>query len=220
MDPKIIIILGNSGSGKGTQAKFLQEKLGLDYVGSGDLVRARETVNDFTGRKLKETVDSGQYAPTAIIFKLWMDRWEGIKNQPKFRGFIIDGSPRKIMEAKLLDQTLEWFEWASFLQVLLVDVPRQECFTRLINRKVCESCKLHIPYTGKVTDTQKCDRCGGTLIKRADDTPDAINSRLDLFEKEVGRVIEYYEKSGRLIRVNGEQSVEDVHRDVMKALDK
>lgn len=218
MTPKIIIILGNSGSGKGTQAKFLQKKFFLDYVGSGDIVRARQNINDFTGRKLRETVNRGNYAPTAIIFKLWVDRWEGIKNKPDFRGFIVDGSPRKILEAELIDQTLEWFEWGKYLQVILADVSRDECFNRLTHRKICGNCKRHIPYIDEFKDLETCDKCNGKLITRADDTPEAINSRLDLFEKEVGLVIEYYEKSNRLVRINGEQSIEDVHKDILKAL--
>lgn len=218
MTPKIIIILGNSGSGKGTQAKFLQEKFQLDYVGSGDILRARENVNDFTGRKLRETLNRGGYSPTAIIFKLWVDQWEGIKNKKDFRGFIIDGSPRKILEAKLIDQTLEWFEWEKYLRVILVDVSREECFNRLTHRRICENCKRHIPYIGEFKDLKACDKCSGKLVTRADDTPEAINSRLDLFEKEVVPVVEYYEKSNRLIRANGEQGIEDVHGDIMKAL--
>lgn len=186
--PKIIIVLGRSGSGKGTQAKLLQEKIGLDYVGSGALLRARQEIKDFSGRKVGEVLSRGDFAPTAIIFGLWVAKWEEIKNGPEFRGFAIDGSPRKILEAQLIDQTLEWYEWDKYLSVFLVDVSRKESFRRLLKRK------------------------------RDDDTPGAINSRLDLFEREVLPVIEYYEKSNRLIRINGEQSVEDVHRDIMSAI--
>lgn len=185
---KIITILGNVGSGKGTQAKLLQEKLGLDCVGSGDILRARQSINDFTGRKLKEVMNRGDLAPTAIVFKLWSDKWESIKNKKKFKGFVIDGSPRKILEAELVDQSLEWYEWDTYLRVLFIDVSREESFSRLSRRG------------------------------REDDTTEAINTRLDLFEKEVVPVIQYYEKLKRLIRINGEQSIEDVHRDIMEAL--
>lgn len=215
MEPKIFVIVGNSGSGKGTQAKFLQEKFSLDYVGSGDILRARQNVNDFTGRKLREIINRGDYAPTAIIFKLWVDRWEGIKNKPDFHGFIIDGSPRKIFEAQLLDQTLEWFEWEKYLQVILIDVSPEECFNRLTHRRICENCKRHFAYTDEFKDLTTCDKCNGKLITRADDIPDAINSRLDLFKKEVGPVIEYYKKSDRLIRINGEQNIESVKKDII-----
>jgi len=187
-NPKIIIILGISGSGKGTQAKLLQEKLKLAYVGSGDILRARQNINDFTGRKLKEVMNRGDLAPTAIVFKLWSDRWEGIKNKPESPGFVLDGSPRKLLEAELTDQSLEWYEWDKYLSVLFIDVSRQESFSRLSKRG------------------------------REDDTTEAINTRLGLFEKEVMPVVKYYEKSNRLIRINGEQSIEDVHKDIMEEL--
>lgn len=189
MQPQIIVLLGISGSGKGTQAKMLVEKFGLDYVGSGDLLRARIKADDFTGRKMKEVLARGDFAPTSVIFGLWLGRWEALKNKPDFKGFVIDGSPRKLIEAELMDQTLEWYEWNKHLKVLLVDLSRDEAYLRLSQRG------------------------------RGDDTPDAINSRLDLFEREVMPVIDYYEKQGRLIRVNGEQSVEDVHGDILKAME-
>jgi len=188
MTPKIIVLLGISGSGKGTQAKMLIDKFELDYVGSGDLLRARCKIDDFTGKKMSSVLSRGDFAPTSIIFALWLKRWEELKNKPDFRGFVIDGSPRKLVEAQLIDQTLEWYEWDLYFRALLIDISRDEAYARLF------------------------------LRKRDDDTPDAINSRLDLFEKEVGPVIDYYEKQSRLIRINGEQSVEDVHKDIMKAI--
>jgi len=186
--PKVIILLGPSGSGKGTQAELLQKKFGLDYVGSGILLRARQKINDFSGRKVGEVIGRGDFAPTAVIFSLWVSTWEEIKNRPEFKGFVIDGSPRKILEAQLIDQTLEWYEWDKYLSVFLIDVSRQEASRRLLERR------------------------------REDDTPEAINNRLDLFEREVMPVIEYYDKSKRLTKVNGEQSVEDVHRDILRAI--
>jgi len=218
-NPKVIIILGISGSGKGTQAKFLQEKLQLDYIGSGDILRARQNINDFTGRKLAEVMKrSDEWAPTAIIFKLWVDRFESIKDKPEFHGFIIDASPRKLVEAELLDQTLEWFEWNRYLQVLLIEVSREEALQRLTKRRMCENCKRRIPYTGEFKTLEKCDKCHGKLITRADDNLEAIKGRLNLFETEVMPVVEHYEKAGKLTRINGEQSIEDVKKDIMKAI--
>ena len=188
MNPKIIILLGTSGSGKGTQAKLLQEKLALDYMGSGDMLRERKNIDDFTGRKIKDILERGGFVASAVIFKLWVDKWEKIRNKSEFRGFIIDGSPRKLPEATLIDQSLEWYEWDKYLKALLVDISREEAFSRLSKRG------------------------------REDDTESSINSRLDLFEEEVVPIIEYYEKSNRLTRVNGEQSIEDVHKDIMKAI--
>jgi len=220
-EPKIVFILGNSGSGKGTQAKLLQERLGLDYIGSGDMLRARKKLNDFTGRKLRESMDKDtttRFAPTAIVFKLWVDRWEAMKEKPEFKGFILDASPRKIREAELLDEMLEWFEWKQYVHVIFINVSREEAFHRLTKRRVCQDCKRIIPDTGELKSHVTCDTCGGRLITRDDDIPEMINNRLDSFEEEVMPVIAYYEKSNRLTRVNGEQSIEDVYKDIIKAL--
>lgn len=213
---KVIILLGRSGSGKGTQAKLLQEKFNLYYIGSGDLLRRRFKRNDFTGSKLKETLNKGGFAPTAVIAKLWFDRWEYLKNEPKFNGFIVDGSPRKILEAYLIDQTLEWYEWEKFAKILFIDISRREALNRLTKRRICVKCARLIPYIGEFKNLKKCDKCDGKLKNRADDTPKAINGRLDSFEKEVMPVINYYKKQRKLIRINGEQSIEDVFEDIIK----
>lgn len=218
MEPRIIILLGRSGSGKGTQAKLLQERLALEYVGSGDLLRNRKKENDFTGRKIGEVIDKGKFISTAIIFKLWIDKWEEFKGGTEFRGFIIDGSPRKLIEVELIDQALEWYEWDKYLKIVLVDISREEAFNRLSKRRVCKDCKNFVPYIGKFKTLQRCDKCGGEFITREDDTPEGINSRLDEFERETVSVVDCYEKSGRLLRVNGEQAIEGVHEDIMETL--
>lgn len=216
--PKIIILLGSSGSGKGTQAKLLQQKFGLDYVGSGDLLRARGKIDDFTGKKLFDVVNQGKFAPTAIIFKLWIDKLEELKRISDFKGFIIDGSPRKLFEAELIDQALEWYDWGAFLRVLLVSISEEEVFLRLSKRRICKACGRAIPFIGDFKKLEICDSCGGELVARADDTREGIMSRIALFKKEVMPVIEYYKKSDRLTSINGEQSIEDVHKDIMKAI--
>lgn len=216
----IIILLGSSGSGKGTQAELITGELGLGYIGTGNILRARQKLPDFTGKKIKKVLEAGLFVPSPIIFKEWMDRWEGFKSNPEFKGFLIDGSPRKLLEAKLMDQALEWYEWEKYLHVLLIDISREEALARLLNRRICKDCGSPVPFMGKLKNMTACDACGGDLIKRADDTKKAINSRLDEFERETVPVIEYYQESKRLTKINGEQSVEDVHSDIIKAMGK
>ena len=218
--PQIIILLGRSGSGKGTQAKLLQEKLSLEYVGSGDLLRSRKKIQDFTGKKMGEVIDRGEFVSSVVIFKLWLDKWEEIKNAGEFKGFVIDGSPRKLIEAHLMDQALEWYGWDKYLKIILIDLSREEAFERLSKRKICKDCGKVIPYIGEFKNLKTCDKCGGELIIREDDAPEGINSRQDEFERETNPVIDYYEKGGRIIKVNGDQSIEDVHKDIMAALGK
>ena len=122
--PQIIIILGRQGCGKGTQAKLLKEKFGLEYIGSGDLLRERLKTSDFTSDKLKNRMGKGKLAPTPLIFFLWYGRLQEIKQDKddNFGGIIFDGSPRMLIEAKLLDETLEWFEWDKMPKPLFLPI--------------------------------------------------------------------------------------------------
>jgi len=214
----VVIFLGKPGSGKGTQAELLGEKLGLDYVGSGDLLRERKTKDDFTGRKTKTVVDTGGLIPTPVIFKLWLDRFEQFKKRKNFKGFIMDGSPRKIFEAYLTDEALGWYEWDKNVKVMLIDVSNKEVIWRLTKRRICKKCGEIIPYVGKWRKVKKCPKCDGELIHRVDDTTAGVKSRLAWFKSDVQPVINYYKKQGRLIKINGEQSIEDVFKEVLKKL--
>ncbi len=216
--PLVIIFLGKPGSGKGTQAELFGEKMGLDYVGSGDLLRERKLKNDFTGKKTKRVVDTGGLIPTPVIFKLWLDKFEKLKNKKNLKGFVMDGSPRKILEAYLIDEALGWYEWNKNVKVMLIDVSNKEVIWRLTKRRICKKCEEIIPYVGKFREIKKCPKCGGELIKRADDTVLGVKSRLGWFRTDVQPVINYYRKTGRLIKINGEQNIKDVFKEVLKKL--
>lgn len=218
MEPKIIIPLGVSGSGKSTQAKLLARKLDLGYIGTGDLVRARKKTGDFTSVKAGEAIDRGKFLPTVLITKMLMDNFEELKSKEPFRGFVLDGAPRKLDEARLVDQALEWYEWEKYSYVLVIDISEEEATLRLLNRRMCAKCEKIIPYIGEFKSLKKCDACGAELLTRADDTPEGGKSRIAEYKERTVPVIDYYEKQGRLIRVNGEQSIEDVHKDIMKAI--
>lgn len=216
---KIVILLGRQGSGKGTQAKLLAKEFGLEYVGSGDLLRGFYEGTTFSARKAKEVMERGDYVPTPLIFRLWMDRLEFLKNRGgNLAGIVLDGSPRKMLEAKLLDQALEWYEWEGAVEVLLIDISREAAIDRLTKRRICEKCGKVIPWVGTYKDLKSCDACGGALVTRADDTPEAINSRLDLFESETVPVIEYYREKSGIKNIKGEQSIEGVYGDIKSAI--
>jgi len=217
--PKIVILLGRSGSGKGTQAKLLIDDFGFDYLGTGDLLRERVKENDFSGKKLKQEMDKGERVSTYYVFQLWGKAAEKIKEKPNLKGIIIDGSPRSLLEAELMDGLLDWYEWEN-IKVILIDISPQEAFDRLTKRRMCKMCGRLIPWVGTFKDLKVCDQCGGELIERADDAPAAIRRRMDYFKKDVEPAIEYYQKRKRLIEIDGEQSIEDVYRDVKKVVSK
>ena len=216
--PLIIILLGKSGCGKGTQAEFLKNKFSLNYIGSGDLLRSRRNKKDFTGKKMTEVLAKGDLAPTAVIFKLWLDKVETLKNKKNLKGFVMDGNPRKILEARLIDEVLEWYEWDKNVKVVLVDISNREAVWRLTKRRICKECKEIVPFVGDFRKVKKCPRCNGRLVQRGDDTVASVNNRLKWFKKEVQPIINYYRKEGRLVKVNGEQSIEDVHKDILKSI--
>lgn len=218
MKTNVITILGRAGSGKGTQAKLLTERFGFDYFGSGDSLRKRRQASDFTAKKLFLVMEKGELVPSFIISKLWIDALEGLKSKSSFKGLILDGTPRKILEARLLDDALDWYEWDKNLKVVLIDISNRESFNRLTKRRQCAKCKRLIPWVGDFRKLKKCDKCNGELRTRTDDKPAAIKKRLEEYRKEVIPVIRHYQKQKKLIKIDGEQPIEDVFKDILKAL--
>jgi adenylate kinase len=216
--PKVIIIMGPPGSGKGTQAKLLAKKFGLEYIGSGDVLRARQKVGDFTGKKLIKVMDRGELAPSFVVVKTLGDVLEKLKRQPKIKGMVLDGWTRIIFEAILADEALNWYEWDKNVKVILLNISRRESYNRLTKRRQCKKCGRIIPWVGEFKKLKKCDKCNGKLVTRPDDKMESIKMRLEEYKNKTIPAINYYEKQGRLIEINGEQSIEDVFKDILKAL--
>jgi adenylate kinase len=187
--PTIIVFLGKSGSGKGTQVELLSQKFGLEIVSSGALLRAKAQDTDFVGKRIKEIIESGGLIPTPVIFRLWMDKLSQFKeSEDSLQGFIMEGSPRKVYEAHLLDEALGFFEWNECMKVIYLELSDQEAIQRLTKRG------------------------------RNDDIEQAIQKRLDWYHKEVSPVVEYYREKGILVTINGEQDVDKVHQEVLEKL--
>lgn len=216
----VIVLMGSPGSGKGTQAKLLQKKFKLEYLGSGNILRQRRKRGDFTGKKLIKVMTKGELVPSFVISKLLTDKLEKLKNLPKINGFILDGWTRILVEAELMEESLDWYEWQKNVKVILINISNKESFNRLTKRRSCQDCGRLIPWIGEFKKLKRCDKCGGRLINRADDKLRAIKKRLEEFKKETKPTIDYYKEQGRLIKINGEQSIEDVFKDILKALKK
>ncbi len=214
-NPLNIILLGISGSGKGTQAKFLCQRYGLEYIGTGDLLRTFAKKDNPASRKLKKDLSEGKLAPTWLPFYLWMDKLVEVDEK---KGILFDGSPRKIHEAELLDEVLDWYDRKN-IKVILIDVSEKEVFKRLINRRTCQSCKKSA-YVSQNQGDSICEYCGGVMHTRPEDNPDAIKKRIEWFKKEVSQVIDFYKKKGMLIKVNGDQPKEKVFEDIINAIEK
>ncbi|HPZ74736.1 MAG TPA: nucleoside monophosphate kinase [Candidatus Pacearchaeota archaeon] len=218
-NPLVIMMLGLPGSGKGTQANLFVERFKLDYIGSGDLLRERKKEKDFTGKKIRQTIDVGGLVPTPVIFKLWLDQFEKLKSTKKnLKGLVIDGSPRKILEAYLIDESLNWYEWDKNVKIFLIKISIKESFNRLTKRRQCKKCGRIIPWAGDFKKLKTCDQCGGELFTRPDDNIESIKKRIEKYKKETMKVIKYYKKQGKLIEINGEQSVEEVFQEIAEKI--
>jgi adenylate kinase len=216
--PISIIIFGRAGSGKGTQAELLAKKFKLEHFSSGEALRQRQKVGDFTAKKLKEIMNKGQWVPESTVCKIWMDKLEKLKGKRNFKGWIYDGGPRFMLEAKLLDIALRWYEWHKNKKFILIHISKKVALDRLTKRRQCKKCKKLIPWIGKFKNFKKCDKCGGKLMYRLDDKPSAIRKRLEEFEDHIVPVINYYKNQDGVIKINGEQSIENVFKDILKAL--
>ena len=213
---QVIIILGPPGAGKGTQTKLLQKEFGLEYIGSGDLLRTRKKKEDYTGGKIAESIDNGKRVPTPVIFKLWMDKLEEFKQGSGIKGFVFDGSPRTIFEAQMVDLALEWYDWDKNKKVLFLNISEQESIDRLTKRRMCKNCGRILPYIGEFKKLEKCDKCGGELYTRKDDKIEEIKERLRWFKEEVLPVVDYYKDKGILVEIDGEQSIKGVQKEILE----
>ncbi len=215
---KIIIVLGPVGSGKGTQAKMLVKKFGLDYFGSGESLRECLKDRDFTGKKLFKVMKAGVLVPSFVISELWTDKLKEFHQKKDFKGFVSDGTPRKLREAEFFNEALEWYNWDKNVDVVYVNISEKESFSRLKKRRMCARCGATIPWIGEFKKIKKCDKCGGDLKIRNDDKLAAIKKRMEEFRNEVIPVIDDYKKKGKLVEVNGEQSIEGVFKDICDKL--
>jgi len=215
--PLNFTLIGRSGSGKGTQAKLLIERFGnLFYVYTGDLFRDLAKANTDTGKRIKKIIKEGGLPFDELATTLWM--YKIVYNVKENQGILFDGSPRRLDEAKVIDEFMEFLERKENTYNILLDISREEAFNRLIKRRICKKCERLIPWVGEFKKLKVCDKCGGELITRPDDSSKAINNRLDFYDKRVTEVVDYYKKQNRLIEINGEQSIEDVFQDILKAI--
>lgn len=212
--PLNIILLGRSGSGKGTQAKKIVEYFNLEYIGTGDLLRRFSERDNAAARRMKETLAQGKLAPSWLPFFVWMEK---LAYTDEHRGVLFDGSPRKFGEAQILDDVLAWFGREN-VSVILLDISRKEAYQRLMQRMICSRCGKGAYVEKETEQSTHCRYCGGALTIRAEDNPEGIKMRLDWFDNEVSQVIEHYTKQGRLVTVNGEQSPDEVYQEIIGKL--
>lgn len=210
-----ILLLGAQGSGKGTQADVLAAKLGIPHVASGDLLRSAISRNTPAGQQVRPYYDRGELAPDEIMVAMFLER---LAEPDCARGMILDGFPRTIAQAEDLGRALASFG-RSVDHVIYLKADLDVLVKRLANRYICRA-QQH-PYN-LVTNPPKrpgiCDLDGSELYQRSDDTEEAVRRRLEIFYSETVRLLDYYGAQGKVREINAEQSIEDVTRDILRAL--
>lgn len=194
------VLLGAPGSGKGTQAGVISGKLGIAHVASGDLFREAVGRGDEVGRQAQSYMEKGLLVPDEITIRMILER---VAAPDCARGFILDGFPRTLEQAKALDMALGE-RGQSIDQVFYIKVDTEELARRLGGRFICRSCQK--PYNMVASPPKvagRCDRCGGELYQRPDDIPDTIRKRIEIYLTETAPLIDYYEKSGKLVEIDG-----------------
>ena len=187
-DFKTLVVLGKSGSGKGTQVEMLARDYNFRIISSGTLLRSRAAQRDFVGKRIGEIINKGGLVPTPVIFHLWLHELEATREDGSARGVVFEGSPRKLYEAWMLDETLWFYGLDQNMLVIHLDISDQEAMKRLLARG------------------------------RKDDQPEAIQERLRWYQEQVSPAIEYYREKGKLIEINGEQPIEEVSKEVLEKL--
>ena len=210
-----IVLLGAPGSGKGTQAKRLEEEFGWPQVSTGDLLRAAVAAGTQLGRQAKATMDAGELVSDAVVLGLIEER---IASSDAANGFILDGYPRNPAQARDLEQVLERHNIAIDAAVLM-DVPIEILMKRLTGRRTCSKTgKLLNIYFSPQAELDECVASGGELIQRADDNEETIGNRLEVYASQTAPLIDHYRDSGKLLTVVADGAVDKVYADLKETL--
>jgi len=210
-----VIFLGAPGSGKGTQATNVARELGLVHIASGNLLRQAIERGNELGLKVQAYMENGLLVPDEIAIQLVLER---VSAPDCHNGVILDGFPRNLEQLEALDKALKLqnkaIDWAVY-----INVAEEELIRRLSGRWICSNCQT--PYHSQSSPPRvqnRCDRCGGELTKRLDDTAETVGKRLMVYCTETAPLIDYYTQRGRLLEVDGKGSVAAVGSRIITAL--
>jgi len=210
-----IILLGPPGAGKGTQAKTIADTLGVVHIASGDLLRDNQERGTELGKMARTYMQQGLLVPDDVIIRMIQERINAADAQ---NGYVFDGFPRTLEQARALEEALE--EQGQHIdKVVNIKVSEEELVNRLAGRWVCRKCQR--PYHEvNLPPRQKgvCDECGGELYQREDDTSEAVLRRIQVYAEQTVPLIQYYRQKGNLEEVDGGRSIEDVRDSLLAAV--
>ena len=210
-----ILLMGPPGAGKGTQAANLAAELKIPHISTGDMFRAAVREGTPLGKKAKESMDKGELVSDEVTVGIVRERLQ--KDDCK-SGFILDGFPRTVEQADALSKILADLN-LNLTKVLNIHVPAEDLIERAVGRRICKKCGA--TYHVKFNPTKKqdvCDECGSELYRRADDNAKTMKSRLAVYDESTRPLIEYYQKAGVYVEIDGRQSIEQVRAALFDAL--
>ena len=206
-----LILMGPPGAGKGTQGEILSKRLGIDTISTGVMLRTAIKNQTEVGKLAEQYINDGKLVPDEVMVTIVKERL----SQPDCaNGFILDGFPRTTAQAEALTAS-----GVKIDKALSLEVDDDVIIERLSSRRECSKCGA--PYNiifNKPKTEGKCDKCGGDLIQRADDNPDTIKNRLNVYHEQTEPIKDYYAKLGLLVTAKGEEELADTTRNVAKAL--
>jgi adenylate kinase len=209
-----LVLLGRQGAGKGTQAQLIADNYGVDHLSTGDLLRAAAQEGTAAGLEAKQFMDAGELVHDDIVVRVVEERFTGDFLE---RGFVLDGFPRTLTQAKVLETVLDGHELDL---VLDLEVPTEIVLDRIAGRRVCVQCgtTYHVsapPNTGDWT----CDHCGDVVVQRDDDTEEAVTRRLEIYEEETVPIIDFYGNLGKLVVVDGVDETDVVFKRLVATIE-
>ncbi len=211
-----IVLLGPPGSGKGTQAKMIAEKYGVVHISTGDILRENVRGGTDLGKEAKTYMDAGKLVPDELLINIIKDR---LAKPDVAGGYMLDGYPRTTPQAEAMDKILP--ELGQKIDVVVnIDVPDDELVKRLSGRRMCQ---CGVSYHLKFNPPKKegiCDVCGGELYHRDDDKEEAILNRLEVYKTQTQPLIDYYNKAGIIVDINGAGEIPEIFDEIAASLDK
>lgn len=197
-----IVLLGPQASGKGTQGRLLSLLLEIPRISTGEMFRDEIAKKTHLGLQIQRLISDGVLISDELTFKLLKNRLSSMDCR---NGFILDGYPRNLLQAKYLDDI------TNIDLAIEIDISNTEAIKRISNRKICENCGES--YDLALFPPKKegiCDKCGSKIVKRSDDYPDAIKKRLIIYRKEVRPILKFYKKRNILIKLNGKNPINNI----------
>ena len=210
-----IILLGAPGAGKGTLAEGVKNATDFIHVSTGDMLRAAVKAGSPTGREAKAYMEKGELVPDDVILRIVGERLAQGAPADKY---MFDGFPRTLEQARQLDATLATLG-AAINQVFLLDVPVPVIVSRLSGRRICKSCGA-VYHLTNIPPKQAgvCDKCGGPLFQRPDDSEATVLNRLEVYQRQTASLIDFYEKKGILVRINAGTNPQAATAELMSKL--